>query len=269
MACGYGSCGGGYSSGGGCGYTPNYSALEETVSKYEPTVMMSAESSVEQPVFQAVEMKTYTSSKYDEGKYLSRNASPKLYFTPSVFLNDVPTEFISSNDDQQNAELMSFVNEAFEAATGEEFPQGMKITVCSKERLKATHEAHGGKWNEGVSGFSINRRGFGVSEIFVKEDELARLMLTIGHEIGHVIALPLGNAVDEEAKAFAFSMQWMEAVRKNNIGGLYEAINPNPAKNGLHNKAFDFVISLIEQGRKAVDVYLGLIKGDISIKNTI
>ena len=103
----------------------------------------------------------------------------------------------------------------------------------------------------------------------MKEDQLARLMLTIGHEIGHVNALPLGNAVDEEAKAFAFSMDWMNAVRQNNIGGLYEAISPNPAKNGLHNRAFDFVMRLIEQGMKAVEVYLGLVKGDISIKNTI
>jgi len=101
------------------------------------------------------------------------------------------------------------------------------------------------------------------------EDELARLMLTMGHELGHIITLPMNDPRDEEAKAFAFSMAWMDAIKENNIGNLSTVINPRPAKNGLHNVAFDFVLSLIENGRKAIDVYLELIKGEVSINNMV
>lgn len=251
-----------------------YSSLEAAVKDYKPVMRMSEEASAEIPVFQPViqARESYNSmvERYTEGMYLSVKTNGGSYFSPSSFVNsNIPTEFISCGNEQQTEAVKKLVEGAFEAATGKKFPKDIAVRICSESQMRQIHEANGGKWSPGIRGFSLNRRGFGVSEIFVQEDELAGLMLTAGHEIGHVLSLPMNNPVDEEAKAFAFSMAWMKAVKDNNIGGLYEAINPMPAKNGLHNKAFDFVVDLIRKGREAIDVYFDLIKGDISIRNIV
>lgn len=266
------NCPCGYSSPASTTGMTNYSALEAAVADYSPAVRMSEEK-LEQPQrAEAMAQKDYLlkkSQKYSGGLYLDSGNSTNYYFTPDVFLNDIPTEFIKCSDDQQEELVKSLVEGAFEAATGKKMPKDIAIRICSGKELRKVHESIGGKWNPGIKGFSINKRGFGTSKIFVKEDELARLMLTVGHEIGHVITLPMKEAVDEEAKAFAFSMAWMNAIKENNIGNLSQAINPMPAVNGLHNVAFDFVVSLIEKGRRAIDVYLDLIKGEISINNQV
>jgi hypothetical protein len=90
-------------------------------------------------------------------------------------------------------------------------------------------------------------------------------MLTIGHEIGHVMSYTLQNERDEEAKAFAFSMAWMHAIRKNNIAGIANCVNPNPAKNGVHDIAFEFVIEQAEKDKKAMQIFEELKRGEISI----
>jgi len=267
----YHNCSGGYSAGSSASYngSANYSPLEAAV-QYTPVMRSSEEAEEFQPEA-FVEKKCYKGNiaMYTEGTYLSNRAKQGMYFAPDAFLNDIPTEFISSGDEEQGKFIISLVENAFEAATGKEFPKDIAVRVCSKEELKKFHKLNNGRWSPGIRGFSINRRGFGTSEVFVMEDELARLMLTMGHEIGHVIALPMSDPVDEEAKAFAFSMAWMNSIRENNIGNLSAAISPRPARNGLHNVAFDFVLGLIENGRKAIDVYLELVRGGISINNTI
>lgn len=277
-ACGYSSP----ATGGSAGYgqhTSQYSALESAVaehSEYSPAMRMSEERPAQQMEMtgqsEMTSQSEYTPKKnqtYSEGTYLSSKSSRNYYFTPEIFLKDIPTEFISCSDEQQKQLVKALVEEAFEATTGKLIPGDIAIRICSEQKLRKIHESNKGVWRNGVKGFSINKRGFGLSEIFVKEDELARLMLTIGHEIGHVISLPMKEAVDEEAKAFAFSMAWMKAIKDNNIGSLSAVINPMPAKNGLHNVAFDFVVELMEKGRKAIDVYLDLIKGEVSINNAI
>jgi hypothetical protein len=258
-----------------------YSSLEAAVKdskpEYKPVMMKSEEASAPAPVFnfgsqppiRARESYNSMVERYTEGMYLNTKANGN-YFSPSSFVDsNVPTEFISCLDSQKTEFVKGLVEDAFEAATGKKFPKDIAVRICSEKQMKEMHEANGGVWNPGIRGFSLNRRGFGTSEIFVQEDELASLMLTAGHEVGHVITLPMDSPVDEEAKAFAFSMAWMKAVKDNNIGGLFEAINPMPANNGLHNKAFDFVVGLIRKGREAIDVYLDLIRGDISIRNIV
>jgi hypothetical protein len=267
-----------------------YSSLESAVSSgysggssntmdYNPPIRMSAEqagSAASNAVSSAehgqANSSAYTAKKnqmYSSGMYLGNASKPGYVFMPQQFLNDVPTEFISSDDDSGKSFVSGLIEEAFKATTGKEMPNDIAIRICSSADFRKIHESLGGKWSPGIMGFSINKRGFGKSEVFVKEDELARLMLTVGHEIGHVISLPMGNAVDEEAKAFAFSMAWMNAIKDNNIGGLSGAINPSPAKNGIHNVAFDFIVELMEKGRRAIDVYLDLIRGEVSINNRI
>lgn len=165
---------------------------------------------------------------------------------------------------QNTSEIMPLVEKAFEHCTGTPFPkESISITVCTPEQFNSIHEQSGG-WSSPeaeVLGFSFNRYGNGVSEIFVKQDNLDRLMLTIGHELGHVMSPTLPNPHDEESKAFAWSLAWMEAILEHNIGGLATAINPQPAKNGLHDVAFDFVKDLLKQGKKAIEVFNDLAKG--------
>jgi len=246
----------------------NYSALEQTV-QYTPVMRSSEESSEIMQPEAFVEKKSYKGNvaMYTEGTYLTNRANQQIYFAPDNFLNDIPTEFVSSEDEEQGKVILSLVDEAFEATTGKKIPKDLKIKICSEEELKRFHKANNGKWSPGIRGFSINRRGFGTSEVFVKEDELAKLMLTMGHEVGHIASLPMDDAIEEEAKAFAFSMAWMNSIKENNIGGLSTVINPSPARNGLHNVAFDFVLKLIANGRNALEVYFELIKGEISINN--
>jgi hypothetical protein len=266
------NCPGGYSSSvpASTGGYSQCSPLEAAV-EYAPSIRMSEEAP--QPQHQHLEtagIGSYKNAKqYSEGLYLSKRNSQNYYFKADAFLNDIPTEFISCGDDQQKEFVRSLVEDAFEATAGKQFPKDIAVRICSEKELRKFHESHGGKWYPGIKGFSINRRGFGTSEVFAKEDELARLMLTLGHEIGHVITLPMKESVDEEAKAFAFSMAWMKAIKDKNIGSLSQVINPMPAKNGLHNIAFEFVIELMEKGRKAIDVYLDLIKGEVSIDNQV
>ena len=270
MACGYSSCG--YSSAQSySGSAAKYSSLESAVADYTPVMRASEEAPVQAMEFAQPSGNAYLAKKnqmYAGGMYLSPK-SAKQYFSPDAFLNDTPTEFIKCSDEHQKQIVKSFVEQAFEATTGKPAPKDIAIRICSLKELKKLHEQNGGKWSSGIRGFSINRRGFGTSQVFVREDELARLMLTIGHEIGHVISLPMKDPVDEEAKAFAFSMAWMSAIKENNIGELSEAISPMPARNGLHNVAFDFVVDLVRNGRKAIDVYLELIRGGISISNKV
>ncbi|MBW3019105.1 hypothetical protein KY329_02895, partial [Candidatus Woesearchaeota archaeon] len=116
-----------------------------------------------------------------------------------------------------------------------------------------------------IMGFSINKFGKGASEIFVREAPLDSLLLTIGHELGHVLSPTLVNKHDEEAKAHAFSLAWMETIRDNDIAGLKPNIALNPANNGLHDVAFDFVKKLLHTGASAFDVFQTLSKGLTSI----
>ena len=71
---------------------------------------------------------------------------------------------------------------------------------------------------------------------------------------------------DEEAKAFAFSIAWMDTIKKHNIAGIGNAVLPNPARNGLHDVAYEYMIELIEQGKKnAMQLFKDIASGAVSI----
>jgi len=195
-----------------------------------------------------------------QGTYL-KQADPA-----EIFLNSERplTQQIETED-----ELMPHIKEAFEKTTGKEFPSNaVKIAILSEEAFKEVHEAHNGIWSQGVQGFAVNTNGKGTQKIFAKRNNAAELMLTIGHEIGHVLTGTLQDIRDEEAKAFAFSMAWMHAIRQNNIAGIAQCINPNPAKNGVHDTAFEFVIEQAERGKSAMQIYEELAKGELTITST-
>ena len=151
---------------------------------------------------------------------------------------------------------------AFEALTGQPFPDDIVVRVCSEEEMKKMHSANGGTWSAGIMGFAINRHPY-PSAIFVRKNHLDALMLTVGHELGHVLSQRLDDALDEEAKAFAFELAWVKTIVDNNIAGLGANFNPDftPASNGLHDKAFAFVQKTVNKGKEALKVFWELAKG--------
>lgn len=182
----------------------------------------------------------------------------KIYFQPSTFLNhNAPiASFVGKAED-----LKDLAEETFLKTTGRKLPKNMIIKICSHDEMK---RSHGESFDSMTTGFCINHQGKKFNEIFVLEGNLDRVMVTLGHEIGHALSNTLDDAIDEEAKAFAFCLEWMKTIKEHNIGDLSMNINLNPAKNGVHNKALDFVLKLIEQGTRAFEVFENIIRGSIS-----
>ncbi len=158
-------------------------------------------------------------------------------------------------------EIKEYVEDAFELMFHQSFPKDIKVSVLNEKDFHkiAPHPE--------TIGLSINRRKDGlISEIFVKNDFLARVLLTFGHELGHVLTSTLDHAHDEEAKAYAFSLAWMRIIKEHNIAGLREVIvTEKPAENGLHNIAFNFVEGLQKLGKSWWDIYQELIGREISV----
>jgi hypothetical protein len=76
----------------------------------------------------------------------------------------------------------------------------------------------------------------------------------------------LPDSRDEEAKAFAFSMAWMETIKKHNIAGIGNSILPNPARNGLHDVAYEYLLELIQKGKQdAMRLFKDIASGALSI----
>ena len=158
--------------------------------------------------------------------------------------------------------IQPYVEEAFRLLTGKELPGDVIIRVGSEAQLAA---AYPGGWSPNIAGFALNRCGWGVSEIYCRHDNLDRLLLTVGHELGHVMSVPLKAIHDEEGKAFAFSLAWMKTIKDNNIAGIGHAINPAPAKNGLHDVAFNYVASLVEAGHNAIEIFARIATGVLRV----
>jgi len=187
------------------------------------------------------------------------------YFTPKIFLNPVrpKTRFINTT-----TQIQSLIEETFELMLNKKLPNNISIQVCNKEELKQLHSRFG-SWNDNIQGFALNNKN--MKQIFVRNNDLDELMLTIGHEIGHVYTKKLDNSHDEEAKAFSFAMQWAKTIRKHDIGNLKENIKDdldfNPARNGLHDLAFFFVKNLMAKGIKPMQVHWDLVSGYVSLWN--
>jgi len=170
------------------------------------------------------------------------------------------TQFVDNAE-----EIKGITKQTFEELTGQPFPDDIIVRVCSEEELKKAHTANGGKWNPGIMGFALNRSPQ-PSTIFVRQNHLDALMLTVGHEIGHVLTPSLGNPVDEEAKAFAFELAWAKTIIENDIGGLKANFNVDfmPAQNGLHDKAFAFVQNIVKKGMDSLRLFFDISQGTLS-----
>ncbi|MFC1741620.1 hypothetical protein ACFL3V_03740 [Nanoarchaeota archaeon] len=167
------------------------------------------------------------------------------------------------------SEVQGMVVETFEKLTGQAFPDNIVVRVCDEKSMKKAHSANGGTWSPGIMGFALNR-GSDNSSVFVRKNHLDALMLTLGHEIGHVVAPLLGNPVDEEAKAFAFELAWAKCIVENDIGGLADSFDVDfmPAANGLHDKAFAFVQDAVQKGKDSLRIFWEVAKGMLSVKTS-
>ena len=204
-------------------------------------------------------------AEYQNNRYDENEGKTTTYYTslrPFLKEQRPETRFISVTEDVQ-----CFIDEAFGFAASQKMPENIMIKICSKDELRQIHSEFG-SWSDNIQGFAIN--GKKSKKIFVKNSHLDELMLTIGHEIGHVFTPSLNNSHDEEAKAFAFAVKWAEAIRENNIGNLSSCIKENidfqPARNGLHDIAFLFVKNLLRK-KDAMQIHWDLAKKYISMWN--
>lgn len=200
-------------------------------------------------------------------KYKNQKNYPVAYpsehlFTPERFLNPQrpKARFVHAND-----KVRDIAEETFELMTKEKLPCNISINILPFDEFKVLHSIFE-IWSNGILGFSLNGTE---KKVFVMENNLDSLMLVIGHEIGHVWTEALPNKHDEEAKAFAFSIEWSRTIKKNNVANLGLSIKENidfqPARNGLHDVASSFVDFIVRKGKKPIDLHNDLVKRYISV----
>jgi len=212
------------------------------------------------PSFSSVANTSYSTAIDTMAKYTQSSTTYSLNNTHREY-NFIPDNFLKPGKEGQFVgkadEIKEHIEQAFELMFHSAFPSDIKISVLNSEEFRKL-APHGN-----TVGLSINRRPLGLlSEIFVLNGPLARVMLTIGHEIGHVLTKTLDDKHEEEAKAYAFSLAWMKSIQENDIAGLGDSfVQERPAENGLHDVAFAFVEKTIRWGKSAWDVYQELISG--------
>ena len=198
--CGYDSGGGNYQCGGGsCGYggsSCSYNSLESIAGQYnspagdylshsisDVDVSGIFENSLQGPAYEHPNSLNYLKG-YEKSSYSKSSSSNKLYFKPDFFLNENRpfTRFIGDAE-----EIKDYIKESFKLVTGGKLPEDIVINICDENELKKFHQMYSHKWDNGIQGFALNRKGSGISSIFIKKDNLDKVMLTVGHEIGHVL----------------------------------------------------------------------------------
>lgn len=238
---------------------------QEPVKQYVPRFVMMQEMTHEKEYVSQNALLNHLYQKTEAVMYRSASGNRILQeyaFIPDNFLKPgrAAQPFIGNT-----AEIEEAVKEAFTATTENLFPTDIRITIRESEDFRK-HAP-----NPGVVGFSINRKENGlVSEIVVLAESKDRVLLTIGHEIGHVLTHTLKNKHDEEAKAFAFTRAWVAAIHKHDIAGLASTVmSDNPAHNGLHDIASSFVARMMHVGKDALGLYWELVNRRIEVDNAI
>jgi len=161
-------------------YRPIISNLEATVENV----------SYHQPVTDHRQPTTHHPYSSTNSAYAFNPASD--YSAPRPIHTPSPEPFLRPNRPVspfvgEISEIAHYIQQAFEAVTGSTLPNDVLMEIVTREELRQRHEKVGGAWSPGIQGFSVNKQGFGNSSIVVKENELDKLMITIGHEIGHIM----------------------------------------------------------------------------------
>ncbi len=189
--------------------------------------------------------------------------------TGSSFLNSQRP--VTARIDDYN-EIKEEVEKVFASITGKELSkEKIKINLCCLEEFKQRIEQEGGRFVSGIVGFALNKKGFGISEVFILANPLDEVMMVIGHELGHVASFPLNETRDEEAKAFAFESAWARKIKEGDVLGIGECLGklPGAAKNGLHDVAHNFVSSQLLKGREPLQVFEKLSKLELKLKSPV
>ena len=206
---------------------------------------------------------SYTSQSSSNNSDMYSSQQSVQDFSPSFFVDD-SVESIETLPEQET--IVEHAKTTFQELTGQEFPENISVSICDDTEFKKFLFSSGAKSSSGVLGFALNRKGRGRSHVFVRKMSLPQIFVTLGHEIGHVITNQLSDVRDEEAKAFSFARAWTEKVKELNIAGLDKFLRPQPALNGVHNVAFDFVERQVEEGKQSLQLYIDIAKGDLKVE---
>ncbi len=258
-------------------YSPSTKySLDNLVSDYQGSFTSGAKQyginlSVSEPSANSLESfispkASYSSkSKDNSDNSLYKMIKTREYFSPNIFLDeDRPlTQFINDA-----AQINGYIIETFKITTGKDLPKNILINICSESDMMRLHNYYGGIWSPNIEGFAIHHPKH--PKVFIKQGSLDKVMVTVGHELGHVLSEQLHNSKDEEAKAFAFSIAWIRSIKEHNIANLENSIKINaPAKNGLHNIALNFVQKLLKSGKNALELFHELANGLVSQHNVL
>ncbi|MFA6089286.1 MAG: hypothetical protein WC755_05455 [Candidatus Woesearchaeota archaeon] len=164
-------------------------------------------------------------------------------------------------------EIINEINTTLKIVTGNNLPYNLHIEICNEQDMAKRYGLYAKKiWNEPIRGFCVPSE---IKFIFVLRDSLDKMMLTIGHELGHVLTTTLSSKISEEAKAYAFEIMWLFAIKENNIMNLSSLIDLSklgtPAANGVHDVAFRWVNSFLIEKKNIEEVYSDLLTGDLVI----
>jgi hypothetical protein len=240
------------------GFHPqSYSLLESRVN-YETTVRQSYSAGTPELIIEAPKTIIYDKSQGYSPKLHSKSdayykSEKHDLFAPEIFLspNRKDVKFVKASE-----EVRALVEDAFHALTGKPLPN-FNIRICTPAEMKKAHP----NWHESIRGFAVPS----TQSIFVLQAPLDELMVTLGHEIGHLLAKSASSEVDEEAKAFAFSVAWIQAIKERDIGGLGKnLVVPTPARNNIHDKAWEFVQQMLKSGENPIGLFYQLSSGYIS-----
>jgi hypothetical protein len=255
----------GYSSCSSCGYHGNGSNLERIVYKTAPnssydsgnTSYMIAEKPAASGSIMYHEDKSF--NPYTNTYHAKTKLSRTIIYHPAVDSFLAPSRPSTSFIGHAN-QIKEFIESAFYYTTGKQFPRDIIVHILPDREFEKAHK--NSKLDFSIQGFAVNRKPFGFSEVFVRQDCVDRVMVTLGHELGHVMAKKLGNSRDEEAKAFAFCIAWLRKIKEHNIANLSTCIKlGKPAENGLHNRALEFVFEQINKGFEPLEIFEGLTEG--------
>jgi len=199
---------------------------------------------------------TYSQKEEHYHNYFHSNElSPSIFLSPSR----PKSKFVEDSN-----EARKIAEEVFRLMANKELQKAISINVLPLNDFRLIHSQFG-RWNGGILGFSINGKN---KLVFVREGSLDSMIIVLGHELGHILTESLPNKHDEEAKAFAFSVEWAKTIKKFNVAGLADSIADEidfaPAKNGLHDVAFSFV-NIMAGKRKPMELHDDLVKGYRSI----
>lgn len=200
----------------------------------------------------------FPSTQYGRNEYVINNNSirnmPMGYHNPTSFLNPFreDTQFIGNAK-----EIEDLIKDAFWHTMNEPLSSHIKISVLDdKDFIKVFNRNSRRGFSPGIQGFCLHA----TKELFVRSGKLDKVMVVIGHEIGHLLTNSLPSIINEEAKAFSFERAWLQAIVENNIGGIANNINLNfnPANNGVHDVAFRFVKRRLNEGKSPLSLFFEL-----------